>query len=373
MSHYARLSGFSIAAILLAAAVNSARAVTIATVPVGYAGNAPDPEVMITDGTSGYGAVPYNYRIGAYDVTNAQYVEFLNAKASAADPYGLWNQYMDPSSVEGAISRSAFAPYTYSVRQGFANKPIVWLTWYDAVRFVNWLQNGQGNGDTESGTYTISGGGSNSGAVTVPDASQRATWAASGSFHWLLPSENEWYKAAYFNPGNRKYYFFPFQGDSLPEALAPPGSANSGDFYSIPLSSYPAFNYDGSGSYLTDVGAYPKSLSPFGCFDMGGDAGQWNESDILGDGTMRAVRGDDWENIPSLAASNFSRETVPADDESSQIGFRVASVGSVPEPSTGLLAALACGMIWCSRRRFKPLAQPGRTWIDAVLRAPDRS
>jgi hypothetical protein len=57
--------------------IGSAQAVTISTVPVGYAGNAPDTQVM-NDGTTAYGAVPYNYRIGTYDVTNALYVEFLN-------------------------------------------------------------------------------------------------------------------------------------------------------------------------------------------------------------------------------------------------------------------------------------------------------
>ena len=64
-------------------------------------------------GTSGYGAVPYIYRMGTYDVTNAQYAEFLNAKASVADPYGLWNSLMTPGvpdptfgDAEGAIIRN---------------------------------------------------------------------------------------------------------------------------------------------------------------------------------------------------------------------------------------------------------------------------
>ena len=66
---------------------------------------------------------------------------------------------MDPSNSEGAISRSGSGPYSYSVRPGYANKPVVNVSWYDAVRFVNWLQSGEGNGDTESGTYTIANGG----------------------------------------------------------------------------------------------------------------------------------------------------------------------------------------------------------------------
>ena len=99
-----RLSFGSVAIVILLPTAISA--VTIATFPVGFAGNAPDPATGLQ-----FGAVAYNYRIGTYDVTNAQYVEFLNAKASAADPYGLWNSQMDPSVntggvFEGAITRS---------------------------------------------------------------------------------------------------------------------------------------------------------------------------------------------------------------------------------------------------------------------------
>ena len=183
---------FPVCLITLAAAVvsgnlASAALVNIATVPVGYPGNAPDPATG-----SLYGAVAYNYRIGTFDVTNAQYVEFLNAKASASDPYGLWNSNMDPSVVqgmfaEGAIQRSGAGPYSYSVRPGFANKPVIYVSWYDAVRFVNWLTNGQGNGDTESGTYTITGGGNNSGTVVVPDATQRCSGRRRTRFTGFCP------------------------------------------------------------------------------------------------------------------------------------------------------------------------------------------
>ncbi len=65
-------------------ATASARAVTIPTVTVGNSGNPADTEVMISDGTTGYGSISYDYRIGKYEITNAQYVEFLNS----VDPTG---------------------------------------------------------------------------------------------------------------------------------------------------------------------------------------------------------------------------------------------------------------------------------------------
>jgi formylglycine-generating enzyme len=330
--------------------VGSAHAVTIATVPVGYTGNAPDPLVM-HDGTTGYGAVPYNYSIGTYLVTNAQYAQFLNAKASVADPYQLWNQQMGLGYPDGAITRSGFGPYAYRVLLGWANKPVVYVSWFDAIRFVNWLTNGQGSGDTETGSYNIAA----DWTVTVPDEAKRASWAASAPQHWVLPSENEWYKAAYYSGVSRSYYAFPFQSNSLPAALAPPGNSNSGNFFdSVGPITHPAQNYDGNGSDLTDAGAYPNSVSPSGAYDMGGGVLQWNEAffDFGSGNTGRGLRGGDYINTSTFSGASYRFAESP-NHELNYVGFRVASVGSVPEPSTGLLAALACGMIWFCRQRFK--------------------
>ncbi len=60
-------------------------AVTIDTVPVGNAGNG--------NSVWGRGAVDYDYRIGKYEVTVGQYIEFLNA-ITKTDPYGLYNTQM---------------------------------------------------------------------------------------------------------------------------------------------------------------------------------------------------------------------------------------------------------------------------------------
>ena len=43
----------------------------------------------------------------------------------------------------------------YSVISGSGNHPVNYVSWYDAIRFANWLNNGQGSGDTETGAYTL--------------------------------------------------------------------------------------------------------------------------------------------------------------------------------------------------------------------------
>jgi formylglycine-generating enzyme len=64
--------------------------VNIDWVDVGHAGNAADPATG-----SLYGAVAYAYKIGQYEVTNAQYTEFLNAvDPTGANANGIYNSSM---------------------------------------------------------------------------------------------------------------------------------------------------------------------------------------------------------------------------------------------------------------------------------------
>ena len=150
--------------VVMCATSLTTEAVTFDWVTVGNPSNPND--------STGEGQVDYTYKIARNEVTNAQYVEFLNAVA-ATDTFGLYNELMG-STAWGGITRSGLSgSYIYSIRddaigQGpgggdftYANKPVVYVSFYDAMRFVNWLQNGQmtgaqGIGTTEDGAYTIS-------------------------------------------------------------------------------------------------------------------------------------------------------------------------------------------------------------------------
>ncbi len=350
-----------LAATLVASAV-SVRADTIdmQMVTVGDPGNVADT-VEHSGGDNPTGAVDYIYQIGMFDVTNNQYAAFLSAVATSGDPYGVWNSSMQ-NDANGGIDRTGSGPYSYAVKAGQGNQPVVDISWYDAVRFVNWLSNGQpiaaeGNGTTESGTYLITAGGDNSGTVTVPSTAQRAAWAAGGSgVHWLLPSEDEWYKAAYYVGGgtNAGYWTYPTCSNTAPTSQAPPGGANSANFdgaggFALTQSS----TYSATFDYLTDVGAYSSSPGPYGTFDQGGDVWQWNEADINGDGTTRGIRGGSFDNDAVRLASTYDTDIGYSADEFDDTGFRVASVGTVPEPtSLALLLAGAVALgIWKRRRK----------------------
>ncbi|REK10761.1 MAG: PEP-CTERM sorting domain-containing protein [Planctomycetota bacterium] len=300
----------------------TASAITIDTVPVGNVGNADD--------TTGYGAVSYHFNIGTTEVTNAQYAAFLNAKA-ASDPLGLYNTNMGLVLAGGGITRSGTSgSYSYAAISGRENLPVNNVSWYDAIRFANWLHNGQGVGDTESGAYTILGG-------TATPSNGLSITRNPGAVWWLT-SEDEWYKAAYHkNDGNTANYFeYATSSDTDPTAEPPPGGSNSANYLNVV-------------NDLTSAGAYSASVSPYGTFDQAGNAWEWNES--LYSGSSRGLRGGGSGSVAANMAASYVASFNPTFEQNNW-GFRVATV--VPEPSTWALAlGGALGFLFCHGCRRK--------------------
>ncbi len=182
---------------------DSAAAPTTEILILGNAGN--------TNDTTGYGGVGYDYHIGTYEVTNSQYTAFLNAKATT-DTNALYNPNMG-SSTHGGITRAGSSgSYTYSVKSGFENKPVNFVSFWDAARFSNWLTNGGGSGDTETGMYNLNG-------ITNPtnNTVARQLDFSLGQNGVAIASENEWYKAAYYD-GSGSYFDYPTQSNSITTA-----------------------------------------------------------------------------------------------------------------------------------------------------------
>jgi len=211
----------------------------------------------LADSQTGRGAVNYNYYIGTYEVTVAQYTDFLNAVASF-DPYNLYNTYMaDPIGYGGAcIFRSGNdGSYIYTSGSGKEDQPIRYVDFFDSVRFCNWLHNGQGNGGTETGSYNLSLG----------------AWMTRGDdATWILPVQNEWYKAAYYDPVNECYYDYPNGSDETPVAPTDETTPRDMNFGNDPL-------WHGESVTFTSIGETIGN-SPYGVCDMGGNVEEWTES-----------------------------------------------------------------------------------------------
>jgi sulfatase modifying factor 1 len=316
-----------------------AQNVTIDWVTVGDPGNTAD--------TTSFGAVADSYQIGKYDVTIQQYTDFLNAVA-AADPYSLYNTNMATNlNIAGIQQNGASGAYTYSVIGSSGNKPITYVSWFDAARFANWMQNGQGSGSTETGAYTLVGGQTSG---TAPGKNPGA--------QFFIPTENQWYKAAYYDPtkdGTGGYWRYATQSDTAPGNVVGSGTNQVNykinNVYSVTQSS----DYSLSQNYLTDVGAFTNSVSAYGTFDQNGNVYQWNDLDGTSS-SDRGLRGGDWDMFDAdLFASTF-RSTFDASGEFNYLGFRLASPVAVPEPSTWVmgLAGLACAGWGMWRRRKQP-------------------
>jgi formylglycine-generating enzyme required for sulfatase activity len=269
----------AMAAVVLVCAVGAQAAVTIETVLVGNPGNTADTRYE----TPGYGGVQYVYRIGKFEVTASQYTDFLNA-VGREDAYALYSAAMaDPSGSWGCNIQRSGSPgsYSYSVATDWAERPVNIVSWGDAARFCNWMHNGQPTGaqdltTTEDGSYYLNGATSDAALLAVvrkPDAT------------WVIPTEDEWYKAAYHkNDGVTGNYFdYPTSNDSIPSNdLVNPDPGNNANFY-------PGDYAIGSPYYRTIVGDFENSDSPYGTFDQGGNVWEWDEA-VFND-LYRGVRG----------------------------------------------------------------------------------
>ena len=282
----------------LAVITSASASVTIDWVNVGNPGNAAD--------SNGYGAVAYAYKIGKYEVTNAQYGEFLNNKG-ASNSSGIYNSVMP-----GITQSGGPGTFSYSVNPTLANHPVVCVSLFDAARFANWLMNGQGAGDMETGAYTLNG--AMSGVIT----------ADIGALVYI-PNENEWYKAAYYSAASANYSLYP----------------NGQNTISISNANY------GLPSHATSpAGNYP-SPSAYGTFDQGGNVWEWNDG---AGSSADAWRGGSTMSPESHLESSFSLNVSPG-NENSTVGFRVAGVEAIPEPTSMLLTMFAGGVMLIRRKR----------------------
>ena len=288
-----------LAAVLLLAAPG-ARGVELEWVHLGAPGNQQDPR-------TGFGDVPYSLEVGRLEVTNAEYAEALNAVA-AADPYGMYGPAMAP----GIARYGKPGAYVYAVGAGREGYPVGFVSLWDALRFANWLHNGepvgaQGRSTTERGAYTF--------------YARNVAGPRNPGARVFLPSENEWFKAAFYDPEADVFYRYATGSNVRPTCEAPPGGVNSAAC--------------DQATPLQPSGSYPASRSPFGTLDQSGNTYEWHEGGLTG---AYGVRGGSalaivWDQLHSGARGSYE-----SSKESSGVGFRVASAregGAAPRCANG--------------------------------------
>jgi len=263
-------------------------------VTIGNLGNAPD---MTGEPTPPHqtGKVDYTYRIGKFEISE---------------------QIIDKANALGGLF------ITKNTRG--ENKPATNVSWVEAARFVNWL-------NTDSGStpaYKFNGFAFQLWQPTDAGYDPNNLYRNSQA-KYFLPSVDEWYKAAYYDPTAGVYYNYPTGSDSVPTAVAS-GTAVDTAVYDQSIASGPAD--------ITQAGG----LSPYGTMGQGGNVWEWEETDkdlVNGSGSSaRGVRGGSWGNasvrLLSSVRINGSHPSIGLID----VGFRVASI---PEPTTHALALVA--------------------------------
>jgi len=290
--------------------------------------------------SSGFGAVNYSYGMSRYEVTE-----------------GMIDVY-------NSDSANALFPIVYDITGRGANKPATSITWNEAARFVNWLNIVKGYAPA----YKFEGvNGTNISSWSEDDDldySEPNTYRSKRAVY-VLPSIDEWFKAAYFDPsmnaGAGGYWNYSVQTNDPPNSVL--GGTGAGDVVY-------GHGVNGSPADVTNAGG----LSAYDVMAMNGNAWEWTESPWNGDygsgANDRAFVGGSWA---SMFATDISSDhvlyyrpgrTLP------QAGFRVVSLldftsggdgggnmplDTVPEPGICLLCgtlslAAACRKLRCGRR-----------------------
>ena len=367
-------------------------------------------------------SVPYVYSVSKYETTIGQYTAFLNAVARS-DPNGLFDPGSSREDSIRGIGRSGTdGNYVYHVMNvhwfsgGYlsTNLPVTWIDYSDAVRFANWLHNGQGSGSTETGAYTISKSqitrASRSGGVVTVTTAQPHTlsiadrvsiWIdndlitrVAGTFavtaitnttfsylqagddfaeqestgfmagispthkpdaRYWIPTENEWYKAAYYDPGPGgpvdDYWWFPWRNDT--------DLGRSANYYNGTYAETGRPNPVLFRTHLSDVRQGVPTY--YGTVQQAGNVEEWTEGDEFSAGPHS--RGGHWNGPATeieriMSFSGYPRwPTVGG----SMLGFRVATTAN---PPPGQLRA-------GDKIRFYPRAGYGHRMVGGAFETGD--
>jgi len=238
-----------------------------------------------TADTTTYGAVPYQFRMGRYEIPQDA-IDKATAGGLMNVTAGAWSQ----------------------------NKPACFVSWYEAAAFVNWLNTSTGHQAAYNLVFT-------NGAWSMQLWDSGSAWTLGGTnlfrhknARYFLPTENEWYKAAYYNAAGANYFLYPTASSTLPTKVASGTSAGTAVYDSSTNS--PAAVQSAGG------------LGPYGTMAQGGNVYEWLESAADGTNNLsaenRMLRGGHFFS-PEANLRSSGRTPMPPTNDADYFGIRVAS------------------------------------------------
>jgi hypothetical protein len=276
---------------------SGANAFTIDFVDIGNPGNADDTGAGDGLYFSPYGGVGYEYRMAVTEVPDLAITRATNL--------GLGN---------------VTAGYFFSLN---GERPAASMSWYEMAAFVNWLNTSTGHQPAYN--LRFSGGW----IMTLWNTAD--AWQAGGEnrfrhkdAYYFLPSEDEWYKAAYHkNDGvTANFWDYATASNAIPTPVASgtePGTAIYNNTVAFPWE-------------VDDVGG----LSAYGTRGQSGNVWELLESAFDGvndfSARSRTFRGGSWVRGEDSLRSSSRLSSAP--ELEGGLGFRVASV---PEPSPAMV------------------------------------
>jgi formylglycine-generating enzyme required for sulfatase activity len=302
------------------------------------------------DHVVGRGSVDYAYRIGRYEVTTSQFVDFFNAAFDR--PQSDWLPNLIPPTHWGAVSTTPHTPggLRWTVPAGNEMLPVGNIDWRMAAMYCNWLCNDKStarsafmNGAYDATTFGTSPTGFTDQITHNPGA------------RYYIPTWDEWLKAAHWSPTNPNHdgwYLYPNAGDN-PLVYGPPGVLVNG----LPTQAngaWESIEFPGHDPFSIPLGAYPTVQSPWGLFDCAGATAEWTEEVVYVNGLFPAYRvseGSPWASPGATGLADLVNDF--GDDfpnaSTADLGFRIAA--SIPSPSACAVGALVLSRLLCRARR----------------------
>ena len=312
-------------------------------VTIGDVGNEPyagDPYGRM----AGRGSVDYEYRIGRYEVTTGQWMEFVNTFSTQSDDF---TYFASPDFWGAATDPDYSGPGRhYILRSDISTPemlPVGGISWREAAMYANWLHNNKSSdlSAIQNGAYDTSTFGTNN------DNTFNDQLTHNPDARFWIPTLDEWLKAAHYDPnkngtGQSGWWEYSIMSDEPPIYGIPgEGQANSG------------FELPGFAEWDIPLGAYEDVTSPWGLFDTAGGGQEWLEEPDFHDRPPEERRLDNsaagWNYIEaelSDRVSRFSGSLAPHLPASGS--FRIATIPSAPALG---LAAWSMGMLLIKPRR----------------------